>query len=307
MTDEFVMNLVVILLNWDACDDTIRAIKQFDQWREIRPKIWVVDNASMNDEASLIEQACPRVDVIRSSVNLGFSAGTNLGIRTAFSANNAFEDGYILLLNNDVLIDEMAVARLLKTVQSNPNFGLIGPVLFSDLERTKIAAVGGRNPVLHHHTHNTLIPPKKTIADVDYVIGAAALIRSELFQTVGLLDEVYFFSAELADFCRRAQQHGYRCVVDTEATAIHNLDRSSSYRNSLFPYYVIRNRFIFVRKFYLFLRFPLYLFWGIYSSMLYLKLRLSGQSQFAGSVGLGLWDGLSGRVGGQNERVLRSS
>ncbi|MBV7332483.1 glycosyltransferase family 2 protein [Chloroflexi bacterium TSY] len=301
------MNLGVILLNWNACNDTVRAIEQFDQWREIRPQIWVVDNASKNDEASLIEQACPQVDVIRSFVNLGFSAGTNLGIRTALSANQSSSNYYILLLNNDVLIDEAAVAQLLKTARSNPQVGLIGPVLYSDRERTKVAAVGGRNPVLYHHTHNTLIPSKKTIIDVDYVIGAAALVRSELFQTVGLLDEAYFFSAELADFCRRAQQQGYRCVVDLGAMAIHNLNRSSSYRTSLYPYYVIRNRFIFMRKFYLLLRIPLYLFWGAYSALLYLKLRLSGQSQFARSVGLGLWDGLLGRVGGQNERVLRSS
>jgi GT2 family glycosyltransferase len=110
---------------------------------------------------------------------------------------------------------------------------------------------------------------------------------------------------EVADLCMRARRQGYISVVDTRAHAYHALGRSSRLRETLHTYYIIRNRFLFISKFY---SGPLKLllrgFWTLYSLALGTKLVLSGKPATAQAVRLGLLDGLCGRFGGQNERVL---
>ena len=119
------------------------------------------------------------------------------------------------------------------------------------------------------------------------------------------MDEAYFFSTELADLCKRAQLNGYRCAIHQEAKAFHHIERSSQFRITLYVYYMIRNRFLYIRKFYRLAKLPLMGFWAVYSLLLTVKLYISGQRASASSVYLGLLDGLQGRFGGQNERVLQ--
>jgi hypothetical protein len=74
-------------------------------------------------------------------------------------------------------------------------------------------------------------------------------------------------------------------------------------RETLYPYYIVRNRFLFVRKFYPRLKFLLYGFWGFYGLALSIKVQSTGKSVAAQAIRLGVWDGLRGKFGGQNERV----
>jgi GT2 family glycosyltransferase len=145
--------------------------------------------------------------------------------------------------------------------------------------------------------------PDKPILTVEYIPGTAILCRAEVFRNVGLLDEDFFFSAEVADLCLRAGQQGYPSIVDTQARAYHTLSRSSKLRDTLHTYYIIRNRFILLRNHHRW-NVWLYGFWTLYSLALALKLQFSGKTHTARSVYLGLLDGLLGRFGGQNERVL---
>ena len=254
-----------------------------------------------NNSVAAITKACPNVQIICSKENLGFAGGTNLGIQAAQEQSNA----PMLLLNNDAIIDETDAARLLQTLQEHPEIGVIGPLLFTPDKQTLIA-VGGKNPVLHHKTRVLEIPTDKTILPVDYVIGAAALIRSEVFSQVGLLDEDYFFSIEVADLCKRAKKQGYTIATDIRACAFHELNRSSRFRNTLYVYYSIRNRFIYIRKFYKLLKVPLISFWAFYSLALFTKLQMTQKVPTARAVRLGLTDGLQQRYGRQNERVCRN-
>jgi GT2 family glycosyltransferase len=139
---------------------------------------------------------------------------------------------------------------------------------------------------------------------VDYISGSVALFRANFFRQVGLLDETYFFNMEVADLCQRARQQGYATAVDTRVRAQHDVDRSARWRNTLYVYYVIRNRFHYIRKHGRGWRLPLLGFWALYGLLLSVKLRLSRQPGPAQAVWLGTLDGLTGRFGGQNERVL---
>jgi len=300
MACDIQMDLAIIILNWNAAADTLRCIHDIATWKRLRPTIWVVDNASTDGSDQVIARECPNVHLIRNATNLGFAGGNNRGIAQALAAS----DAPILLLNNDAFIEEEHVIRLLETLQANEQIGFVGTLLLDAEQKDRLLAVGGKNPVLHHHSHIAKITSNEPICTVEYVPGTVLLVRAEIFRTVGLLDEDYFFSTEVADLCRQARQKGYRSVVDTRVWAFHSLGRSSSLRATLHTYYIVRNRFLFIRKFYHYGRVLLDGFWTFYSLALALKLVLSGKPATARAVRLGLLDGLRGRFGGQNERVL---
>lgn len=294
------MKVSVVILNWNAAADTLRSVEQFTGWQQLQPQIWVVDNASGDGSADRIASQAPHVHLIRNPTNLGFAGGTNRGIAAALAVSAA----PVLLLNNDAELDEAALLILIATLEADPTVGVVGPLLYDLGQPARLIAAGSKNPVLHIHNLIQSPPEGETVFPVEYISGSVALIRAALFQRVGLLDEAYFFYTEVADLCRRARQQGLRTVVNSRARAIHDLGRSSPRRSTLYTYYLIRNRFLYIRKFYRLARLPLIWFWAIYGWALGFKLRMSGQAASAKAVWLGTGDGLSGRFGGQNERVL---
>lgn len=294
------MELAVIILNWNAAADTVHCVRYVAGWKRVQPTILVVDNGSTDGGAEVISRECPGVHLIRNATNLGFAGGNNRGIVESLAVG----DMPILLLNNDATIEEGDVIRLLDTLQANERIGFIGPLLFDTAREGRLLSAGGKSPVLHHHSHIYKVPAGEPVRTVEYVPGTVIIGRAEVFCAVGLLDEDYFFSTEVADLCMRARQHGYVSVIDTRARAFHALSRSSDLRETLHAYYIIRNRFLYIRKFYPKQAILFYGFWTLYSLALSLKVRLSGKPAAARAVWLGLLDGLRGRFGGQNERVL---
>ena len=293
-----IVDLAVVILNWNAADDTIGCIRQLSAWEKLRAAIWVVDNASADNSASTIARHYPAVHLLRNERNLGFSGGSNRGMAAALAAG----DQPILLLNNDAFIGEAAACRLLQTLREDDTIGLVAPLLFDAGEEGRLLSAGGKNPVKHHQTR-VVKTPESPVFNVEAVSGTAVLIRAAVLRQVGLLDERYFFSTEMADLCFRARRHGYRSAVDARAHAFHDVGRSSPLRDTLYAYYVVRNRFLFMHIHYR--RHPaLYSFWTLYTLALWLKLLASGRRQAACAIRLGLADGLRGRFGGQNERVL---
>ena len=294
------MELAVIILNWNAARDTIHCVQRVVAWKHLRPTIWVVDNDSTDESAHTILSTCPAVHLIRNEANLGFAGGNNQGIAAALAVG----DAPILLLNNDAFVEEGDMHQLLESLYADERIGFVGPLLFDSGKRERLLAAGGRNPVLHHHSHIPNPPSTRPVYPVAYVPGTVLLARAEVFRTVGFLDENYFFSMEVADLCMRARRKGYISIIDTRARAFHALERSSDLRGTLHVYYIIRNRFLFIRKFYPRAGWLLFTIWSLYSLALWLKVRAAGQPSTARAVWLGLVDGLRGRFGGQNERVL---
>lgn len=291
------MKLAVIVINWNAAEDTIRCVRSVLGWSSLQPAVWVVDNASTNRDAGLIVQHCPQARVLCNPVNRGFAGGNNPAIA------GALEEGSeaLLLLNNDAAIEEKDVALLIEALGSDPKIGLVGPTMW---DGGRLISIGGRDISRHVVTHIRPAEPPTGLLDVDYVSGTVALVRAEVFREVGLLDEEFFFSGEMADLGRRAVDRGYRCVVEGRARATHELARSAQARNRLHAYYIIRNRFLFIRKHCPSQRFYLYPFWAGYSLCLCAVDLLKGNGQQARAAALALLDGLTGRFGGQNERVL---
>ena len=292
--------LAIIILNWNASADTLSCLAHVNEWHAVTPRVWVVDNAShAADRKALAEglKVSPlNCTLLQNDENLGFAGGTNGGLRAALAAG----DAPILLLNNDARIDDADVQQLMTTFQTHPEIGWLGPLLYHG---GKLHSVGRRNPVLHHNSLITALP-NAPLLKVDFISGSVALVRAELLRKLGLLDDDYFFNTEVADHCHRAREAGYQTVVDCHARAHHDLDRSSSLRSTLYTYYIIRNRFVYVRKRYRLAVLPLTGVWMLYCLLLAAKLWATGQRATAKAVYLGMSDGVSKRWGGQNSRIL---
>ena len=292
--------LAVVMLNWNAAADTLSCLAHVATWRSVRAQVWVVDNASHSADRKVLADGLAQLSLpctlIQNERNLGFAGGTNCGLRAALAVG----DAPILLLNNDARIDDGDIQQLLATLAANPQIGWLGPPLYHG---DKLHSVGRRNPVLHHNSLITALP-QAPLLEVDFISGSVALVRAELLRQIGLLDEDYFFNTEVADHCHRARAAGYSTVVDCRTRAHHNLDRSSSLRSTLYIYYIIRNRFIYVRKRYRGAVLPLTVFWIAYCLLLSAKLWATGERATAKAVYLGMADGVSKRWGGQNDRIL---
>ena len=91
------IQISIITINYNGLADTCALIDSIP-FNEYPLEVIVVDNASKNDEATLLEQLYPQVKVIRSTKNLGFAGGNNLGFRAA-------QGKYLFFINNDTLIN----------------------------------------------------------------------------------------------------------------------------------------------------------------------------------------------------------
>jgi GT2 family glycosyltransferase len=294
--------LAIIILNWNAAPETIHCVRSIELWQECTPAIWVVDNASVDGSADTISRACPGVHLVRNEQNLGFGGGNNRGIEQTLSAGAQA----ILLLNNDASIQEHDLLRLFATLRQDAKAGFVGPLLLSD-DRHTVLSAGGRDIATALDTHLKSAPTGALTYSVDYVPGTVVLIRAEVWEAVGLFDEAYFFSCEMADLCERGKRHGYQSIIDARAQAIHAQHAPSQLRETLYTYYSLRNRFLFVSKFRSRGRWAIQAFWAAYGLGMGVKARLAHKPLRARAAFLAVRDGLRGRFGGQNERVLSSS
>lgn len=294
------MSLSVILLNWNNAPDTIRCVRSIEAWHTLSPRIWVVDNGSQDDSVAQLRQSCPNARLLLNKRNLGFAAGNNLAIRQAMGAGAT----YLFLLNNDAAISEGDVLRLMTTLETTPQAGIVGPLLRDPPPSPRLQAAGGRNVAWHVATHRLDLPQSRHPFAVDYVPGTAILISDEVFRTVGLLDEQYFISGEIADLCLRARRCGFVCLIDPTTTAYHDTGRSSDLREAFYAYYFLRNRFLYVRKFYSLAAVPLMLYWAALGLVSVAGAILHRRRSRARALGLALRHGLSGTFGDQSELIL---
>jgi len=211
------MSLAVILLNWRHERQTIRCACTISAWREIKPCLYVVDNESTEATRRALAAGLGSASLICSPLNLGYAGGNNLGIRQALSAHCQ----YVLLHNSDAEISEAGVTRLLARLKASPQISVLGPLMRETRNGRPHLLAGGRNIACYPRTRTPMDPsdlkmlPDYPIYAVDYVPGTILLARADTFAENGLLDEEYFFSGEIADFCKRAKDSdaGYTLIL----------------------------------------------------------------------------------------------
>ncbi len=210
--------------------------------------------------------------LIQTGKNLGFAGGNNAGIRYAL-AKDDFK--YIWLLNNDTVIEKDSLSKMVGVAESNKRIGIVGSKLLRYDRPTILQTLCGTTKMTWKNAGEGkyLFPnqndgPKfNKIFELDggYIVGASMLIRKEVFQDIGLLDESYFMWAEESDFCIRAIRSGWKLYCCGKSKVWHKEGASSGsgeikkflWRTSVRPsfqrfiivgYLDIRNHIYFVKK-----------------------------------------------------------
>lgn len=188
-------------------------------------RILVVDNGSVDDSLRQVAQEFPRVEFLWLTENLGVAGGRNAGLRETLGS----EPEYILFLDNDTLVAPDFLTRLVTRIDSDPGIGAVQPKIFFADPPNRICSVGGKMyPRISHYQHpgsgHFDSPKFQDAREIDIVSGCAGLMRTKVFDKIGLLDESYSpYCHEDVDWSVRIRNAGYRLVVEPAAMVWHRI------------------------------------------------------------------------------------
>lgn len=237
--------LSIITINYNGLKDTCELIDSIPFNNDL--EVIVVDNASEKDEASLISAKYPQVKVIRSSQNLGFAGGNNLGIKAA-------QGKYLFFINNDTIFKEFNVQALIDRLESSPKIAVVcpkirfswgnHPIQFAGY--TPLSKITVRNQAIGfgEEDHGQYDTPHLT----PYAHGAAMLVKREALEKVGLMPECYFLYYEELDWSMIFTRAGFEIWYDPACTVFHKESQATGKNSPLRTYYIVRNRLLLVKR-----------------------------------------------------------
>lgn len=227
------LDLTIVILNYNTKDLTLKCLKSiFKRKWNTAFEVWAVDNASTDTSVEEIKKNFPKVKLIASNKNLGFSKGNNLALRKTYKKAR-----YSLLLNSDTEVLPRSLDNLIKFAENSgagiasckllnpdgsfqPNGGELPrflPMFFwlsgiDDIFR-KILPL----PSFHREDEKYYQNRKK----VGWVSGSVMLIKNTVFEKIGFLDGKIFMYGEDVDFCWRAKKAGFKNLWTNKAEIVH--------------------------------------------------------------------------------------
>lgn len=252
------LDLSIIIISYntsDLLDKCLASIYSRPQLLEF--EVIVVDNASADGSAAMVERKYPLVRLVANAANRGYAPANNQGLEIC-------RGRHALLLNSDTEVLADALPALVRYADANPGVGIVGAQL-RNTDGT-LQPSGNRIPTVLGQVWWSLPFYRlfgsgplgnrffdrnrdyEQIADVDEVSGAALLVRREVWESVGMLDVEYFFYFEDVDFCVRAKKAGWRVVYLPSAKILHHWGRSSKKPGMWFYIRSLKSHFHYMRK-----------------------------------------------------------
>jgi GT2 family glycosyltransferase len=206
--------VVVLILNRDRREDTLACLASLLPNPYPNLEVVLLDNASSDGTAAAVRNAHPgTVQVIETGANLGYAAGNNVGMRWVQQRDAAF----VLLLNEDTIVDPFFVERLIEVVEQRPEVGFAGPLVYHHSEPRVIQSAGGAITSdwrTYHRGQNELDAGQyRDPYEVDWVTGCSILMRMTVVDRIGMLDPAFFIYSEEVDWCVRARRAGFTGIV----------------------------------------------------------------------------------------------
>ncbi|WP_091819105.1 glycosyltransferase family 2 protein [Prevotella communis] len=238
----------IITINYNGLKDTCELIDSLPL-EDKSIEVIVVDNASKEDEASIISSRYPQVKVIRSEQNLGFAGGNNLGIKAA-------QGKYLFFINNDVILKPQTsdIRHLISRLETDDKIGAVCPKIRFAWGDNPIQ-FAGYTPLSRYTMRNRSIGFGETdkgqydIAHpTPYAHGAAILVKREALEQVGLMPECYFLYYEELDWSMMFTRAGYSIWYEPACTIYHKESQATGQNSPLKTYYLTRNRLLFVKR-----------------------------------------------------------
>lgn len=251
--DHHVPMVSIVIVNWNGIDDTKECLQSLLEIDYKNIKVIVIDNGSSNNEAEQLRNDVgdPRVQVVSLKRNLGFAIASNIGIRLSLQSGA----DYIMLLNNDTIVDRFFLSNLVSAIGKNPKIGIVAPKIYFYHDKKRIWYAGGKVNLYFKHKIIGIFQLDRGQFDnggrTDYGLGACMLVRREVFEKVGLLAREYFYGPDDVDFCIRARRGDFLCWYVPESTIWHK-ESGTIKRHGLMNkkvFYIVRNAIILKYKF----------------------------------------------------------
>lgn len=261
--------IFIVILNWNQPELTINCVKSIEKLKinkGFEVKVLIVDNGSTDnsiEKLKKLESGKIKSEILETHENLGFAAGNNFGIKYCFEKSA----DYIMVINNDTLVDKNLVYELIKEMEEDPKIGITSPKIYFakgyefHLERYKKDELGkviwyaggiidwknvyGKNRGVDEVDKGQF---DKRIS-IDFATGACFMARSEALKRVGLFNEKYFMYMEDADLSERMKENNWKIIYQPKAKLWHKVAQSSGIGSSLNDYYISRNRLMFGFKY----------------------------------------------------------
>ncbi len=233
-----------VTVNFNGLRDTIELIETIHHYLPSIYEIIVVDNASQEDELSVIKDRFPEVRCVQSNINLGFAGGNNLGIRQAIGK-------YVMLINNDAVLTDDSVLRLVQVLDDRSEVGAVSPKILFASEPSCIQYAGYSSMTRFTIRNRTIGYGERDKGQYDcsgpvaFLHGAAMMFRREIISTVGHMPEVFFLYYEEMDWCSAISRKGYILWYESACCVFHKESRSVGLSSPLKVYYQFRNRMLY--------------------------------------------------------------
>lgn len=294
----------IIILNWNSLVDTEECLSSLEQSMYRNVQIVVVDNGSEGDSHEVITSRHPQVKLIKNPKNEGFCGGNNIGIRFALERDAE----YIWLLNNDCVVENDTLAKLVQRAEASASTGMVSPVVYYHDQRNRVQYSGSK---IDFRDLTVQYPENRQNSEARYQTGSnvvlwgtALLIKRSVIERIGFLNEKFFAYWEDTDLSLRCLRAGYRNEICEGAHVLHKrkltCDGKEAGKSEYFYYFLERN--------YLLMRRPEYRgpFAGIRFALMALARGsahvVDSSPERARVILTGVWHGLNG-IGGPFQRA----
>jgi N-acetylglucosaminyl-diphospho-decaprenol L-rhamnosyltransferase len=266
-----VLDLGIVIVNWNTCDLLRRCLQSVYASGGVSSRVVVVDNDSSDGSADMVAEEFPQADLLSGHGNVGYPAGNNLGLRLLGYADPGEPTSpdaprYALLLNPDTELPPDALAEMVVYMDSNPQVGIAGPKLILpdgslDLAcRRSLPTVEVSfwhmirfSKLFPNHTrfarYNLTYLDENEITEVGSVVGAFMIVRRDVIEKVGLLDETFFMYGEDLDWSKRVAEAGWKVMYYPKVEVLH-VKRAASSQSKRAQFEFVRAFLIFYEKHY---------------------------------------------------------
>ncbi len=258
----------IVILNWNRKDDTLECLESIRglKVKDYNLSVIVVDNGSTDGSVNALQGirlGNAEYRLVTSTQNLGFAAGNNIGIKYALESGA----DYVMLLNNDTVVDKNLVLELLKVSKSDENVGIVSPKIYfakgfefhkDRYKKNQLGKViwyaGGKMDWANVYGKNRGVDEVNSskfskVEEIDFATGACMFLNALCLKKVGMFDERYFMYLEDVDLSLRIKRKKWKALYAPKAILWHKVAQSSGIGSDLNDYFITRNRLMFGMKY----------------------------------------------------------
>ena len=240
----------ITILVYNNYKDTKECLQSLANITYRNYQVILVDNGSTDGSVRKLQQEYPALNYIFNKNNLGFAGGVNEGIQYSMG----IKADYILLLNNDVIVDKEFLNPLVATAEKNSCIGIVGSKIYYYGNPKTLNFAGGKinlwKGLAPHIGSGELDTGQyENPTEEDFQDGCSILIKKDVINKIGLFDKTFFLYSEEVDFCCRAKKAGFKIIYVPQSKVWHKISVTAGGRESLISiYHGTKSRLIFMRK-----------------------------------------------------------